>query len=87
MIDRTVAVVNESGLHARPASELVAFLKGFPNCSITLKNKEKTANGKSIIHVLLLGAVKGTDLTVSVEGENEESVAGQIVSFITELEG
>ena len=51
MVSKKVVVTNKTGLHARPASNLVAFCKNY-NSKIFLSNGEKKVSAASIIHVL-----------------------------------
>lgn len=85
MVSKVVVVKNKTGLHARPASNLVAFAKQF-KCEIFITNGTKKANAKSIINILTLGAKQGTELTVSAEGEGEADAVQKMVEFITNLE-
>ncbi len=76
------ATVNsESGIHARPASDLVNFAKGFES-KIFIASEVKKANATSIIMILTLGAKKGTVLEVSAEGPDEADAAQQVAAFI-----
>ena len=47
MIERKVVLKNRTGLHARPASELVAFAKELP-CRVYLEHNGKKAAADSI---------------------------------------
>ena len=70
---RTVVVQNEVGLHARPAKNLVAELNKY--CSdVYIEKDGYRINAKSIIGVLTLAAVRGTELTVIADGEDAEEV-------------
>lgn len=85
MVSKKVVVTNKTGLHARPASNLVAFCKNY-NSKIFLSNGEKKVNATSIIHVLTLGVKPGTELEVIAEGEDEAAAVEDVVKFIAELE-
>ena len=84
MVSKKVVVSNPTGLHARPASQLVQFCKKFPE-KITLKGKGKDTDPKSIISLLSAGLVKGTEIEVEVSGDNEASVCDEVVNFIANL--
>lgn len=86
MVSEKVVIRNRTGLHARPASDLVAYVKKFPN-KIYLKKGMKKIDASSIIHMLTLGAAEGTEIEVSVEGEDEEKVLESVIAFIKELKG
>ena len=85
MVSKKVMVTNKTGLHARPASNLVTFCKKY-NSKISLSNGEKTISAASIIHVLTLGVKQGTQLEVIAEGEDEATAVEEIVAFIENLD-
>ncbi len=76
-----ITINNETGLHARPAKTLVNLVKQFKS-SITIWHGEKKANAKSLISVLTLGASKGSQLKIEVDGDDEETALAQIESAI-----
>ena len=84
MTEKSVTIVNELGLHARPAADFVGFIKTFDN-KVTLIKDNKAANAKSILHVLSLKLVQGATCVVRVEGDNAEEVLEKIERFIAEL--
>lgn len=86
MVSAKVIISNETGIHARPASELLTFTKKFKS-KVKLKSDTKEANCASIISILALGAKKGTSLEVIVEGEDETTALPLIVEFINTMEG
>lgn len=65
-----VTVNSECGLHARPASMLVSTAMKFSS-NILLRKNGKTANCKSIMSILSIGAVKGDELEILIEGQDE----------------
>lgn len=85
MVEKTVVVKNETGLHARPAASLVQFVKNFDG-KVEIIKDGKTANAKSIFNVMALGISKGTEVTVRVDGDNEEENLNKLVDFINNLE-
>jgi len=76
-----ITIINETGLHARPAKTLVNLVKQYKS-TVVIWNGEKKANAKSLISVLTLGASKGSQLKFEVEGEDEETALAQIESAI-----
>ncbi|MEA4849638.1 MAG: HPr family phosphocarrier protein [Clostridiaceae bacterium] len=84
MVRKTVKVINPTGLHARPASGLIALVKTFKS-NVTLEKGEKKANGKSIIQVLSLCCTQGSSVTVCAEGEDEVEALGAIEKYIENL--
>ena len=85
MYEKEVTVVNKTGLHARPASQLTQQCKKYPE-KITLVTDSREVDPKSIVSLLSGGIKAGTTIKVRVEGNNEETVAGEIADFIAALE-
>ena len=71
VVETSVIITNQVGLHARPARLLVQTAAQFRS-QIQLRHGEKTANAKSILGVLTLGAVLGDTITLHAEGEDAE---------------
>lgn len=70
MFEIEVVLNNEAGLHARPASLLVAAASKFSS-NIFIVKEGKEYNAKSILGVLSIGASKGTRLKIRAQGEDE----------------
>ena len=72
MQERRVKITNRLGLHARAAARLVRRASQF-NSSVELTREDtgETADGKSILSVLLLAAARGTSLIIKSEGDDE----------------
>ncbi len=81
MQNRNFTIVNRLGLHARAAAQLVQTANNF-NSDVALVKDDIEVNGKSIMGILLLAAPKGTQLTVTVEGEDEEQAMRVIAALI-----
>ena len=75
VLRRKVIVQNEVGLHARPAKNLVSELNKFIS-DVYIEKDGYRVNAKSIIGVLTLAAIKGTELIVLAEGEDAEQSLG-----------
>lgn len=84
MYKQKTKIINPTGLHARPASDFVAMAKNFTSkIKIDdLTNDDLPANAKSIIMLLSLGLVQGTDVEISAEGEDEEAAVRSLVELI-----
>ena len=73
MIEKKFVVSADEGLHARPASNLAKECMKFA-CDLTLykgDNKDKAFQPKSILSIMTIGAVKGDEVTIVAEGEDE----------------
>lgn len=77
-------VVDPLGIHARPASQLVAKATPFAS-SIEIRTEEKAANLKSILGVMGLALKQGSQFTLVVEGEDEEQALAALTILITEM--
>ncbi len=73
-----VILQNETGLHARPASEL-AKLAGRFKCDINLNVNEKKANAKSILGIMSLGIKAKTEIEIECNGEDEKEAMTEIL--------
>ena len=75
MKSATYTITNKMGIHARPAAD-IAKLVGKHKSDVTIATKK--ANGKSVLMLTTLGAKNGTEVTLTVSGEDEEEVFTQL---------
>ena len=64
-------ILNPTGLHARPATELVGLAKQF-QANIRLRFGDEIADAKSLVKLLQLGVVNGAQIKVSAQGVDAE---------------
>jgi len=69
LIKKKLVVRNKQGLHARPAALFVQIANKF-DARITIKRDTERVNGKSIMGILMLGAEKGSEITIEAEGDD-----------------
>lgn len=80
MIEKKVTIINNAGLHTRPAATIVKIAAQYK--SEFFINKDGIhINGKSIIGVMTLAAAKGTSLLLTFEGEDQDDMAQAIVDY------
>ena len=85
MVEREITINNPTGLHARPASLLVAqAAKCKSKVSILFNNK--TINAKSMLSVLGGGIRKGSTIVVVADGEDEQDAVDGICNLIAQFE-
>lgn len=84
MIERQYTIHNQTGLHARPASQFVRLATSFSS-DIQVACDGKTASAKSIIGVLGLGMSQHKVITLSIAGGDEDRAMEEIVSFLDNL--
>jgi phosphocarrier protein HPr len=70
MIRENLQVINQLGIHARPAQHIVKVAARFRS-ELWLEKEGNRVNGKSIMGVLLLEAESGSPVTVEVDGPDE----------------
>ncbi len=80
MIEKKVKIVNKAGMHTRPASAIVKIASKYRSDFYIVKNNFRI-NGKSIIGVMTLAAEQGSELTLELEGEDEEKASAELVKF------
>lgn len=74
-------ITDELGIHARPAGLLVKLAAGCKS-DIIISKDGKEANAKRIMALMSLGATKGTEITVRVEGPDEGEAAKSVEEFL-----
>ena len=76
-------VINDPlGLHARPAGMLVKAVAAYAS-KVTITAPTGTADAKRLMAVMRLAAKQGMELTVSVDGADEEKAAAELQAFLT----
>ncbi|MFG6383988.1 MAG: HPr family phosphocarrier protein [Lachnospiraceae bacterium] len=76
-------ITDAEGIHARPAGELVKKAKEYIS-SISIIKEGKKADAKKLFGVMGLGVKQGMEITVQVEGEDEETAAAAMETFLKE---
>ena len=78
MIERTLRIRNKLGLHARAAVKFVNTANRF-QADVRVLVGGSDVDGKSILGILTLAAVQGTDIVVRLTG-TDEAAAGQALA-------
>lgn len=85
MVKAKIEIINNAGLHARAASRLVALTSTF---AADIKvGHDKMIDGKSILSLMMLAAVKGTELNIEADGPDEEQAVKAILALISDRFG
>ncbi|MEA2031540.1 MAG: HPr family phosphocarrier protein [candidate division Zixibacteria bacterium] len=82
MLKKKAMIVNKLGLHARPSAALVSIASQFES-SVFLSKDGNPVNGKSIMGVMTLAAEMGSELSIEVDGSDEEEAMKAILEIIT----
>lgn len=81
MMQTQIKIINKLGLHARAAAKFVTLATQYKS-DVFLKHLEKEVNGKSIMGVMMLAASKGTELTLTADGIDEQEATNALVELI-----
>jgi phosphocarrier protein HPr len=85
VIKKKVVVNNKQGLHARPAALFVQVANKF-DARITVRRGEEAVNGKSIMGILMLGAEKGSAISIEADGEDASAAILELEKIISSEE-
>jgi phosphotransferase system HPr (HPr) family protein len=80
---RDIIVTNKLGLHARPAMQFVDLASSF-NSEITvnrLGDEPATADGKSVMQMIILAATEGTPMRIEANGEDAETAVTKLAEL------
>ena len=80
MVAFNYTITDEVGIHARPAGMLVQEAKKHPE-TITIKAAKGSADARKLLAIMSLGVKQGDEVTVEVDGENEEETAKILQDF------
>ena len=81
MTEATVTIENKTGIHARPASVFVQTATKFKS-KVQIKAKGKTVDAKSILMIMSMGLVKGTEVTIIADGPDEAEAVNALKDLI-----
>ena len=82
MYVKEVMVQNQVGLHARPATFFIQKANEFKTSIWVEKEEERRVNAKSLLGVLSLGIVGGTNIKVIADGADEEAAVDSLVRLV-----
>ena len=74
-------ITDPLGMHARPAGMLVKAVAGYSS-KITVTAPTGTADAKRLMALMRLAAKQGMELTITVDGADEEKAATELQAFL-----
>jgi len=86
MVIRTLAIVNEKGLHARASAKFVETVEAF-DAAAEVRRDGLTAAGDSIMGLLMLAASKGTTIEVETSGHDANALAAALAALVDDMFG
>ena len=81
MVSRSVMVVNRLGLHARAAARFVHLATRF-QAHVRVGRDAKMMDGKSIMGILLLAAGRGSSITITADGPDEQDAVAALAHLV-----
>jgi phosphocarrier protein HPr len=78
---QAVTVVNQLGMHARAAAKFV-HLAGRFESRVRVARERREMDGKSIMGILLLAAARGSTITISADGADEQQAVQALVALV-----
>lgn len=83
MVTREVTIVNPLGLHARAAARFVRLASQY-TATVRVAKGPRELDGKSILGLLLLGAARGSTITIRTEGADAELAADSLAALVAD---
>lgn len=81
MVKREMAITNNIGLHARPATFFIQKANTFKS-SVWIEKDDRKVNAKSLLGVLSLGIAKGMVVTLIADGADENEAVEGLVNLV-----
>jgi phosphocarrier protein HPr len=81
MVQKSIKVINDTGLHARPAA-LFVQAAGKYTSKIWIEKDEKKVNAKSIMGIMSLGVSKGAIINIGADGPDEVEAVDILIDLI-----
>jgi phosphocarrier protein len=81
MLEKKIAIKNRLGLHARAAVKFVNLANRF-GASVKIVKDGDEIDGKSILGILTLAAIQGSEIMLLVSGKDEDSALKALADLI-----
>jgi phosphocarrier protein len=81
MLKKKITIKNKLGMHARAAVKFVNMANRFSS-SVRIEKDGNEIDGKSILGILTLAAVQGTEIILKVSGKDEDRALSALLELI-----
>ena len=81
MVEKNVRIKNKLGLHARAAVKFMNVANRFVS-SVRIEKDGNDIDGKSILGILTLAAVQGSEITLKISGKDEKKALNALIALI-----
>lgn len=83
MIAQDTVIRNDSGFHIRPAQLFTEKATVFNSTvSLAVKGTNINVDGKSILGLMTLGLSKGSEITITTDGPDEQEALATLVALV-----
>tara|TARA_B100001057_G_scaffold426450_1_gene450562 strand:+ start:23751 stop:24077 length:327 start_codon:yes stop_codon:yes gene_type:complete len=82
-IEKKFKILIYPGLHTRPGAKFVQLCSKFDS-DIEILFEDKVANGKSMINIMTMAAPQNAEITIKVNGSDEEILLKELTEWHTE---
>ena len=82
-LKRSLPITNVRGLHARASRKLAELALAYDDTTITVRREEESADARSLMDLMMLGAGLGCDVEVEAEGPDAERALDAIEALVT----
>ena len=80
---KTITIVNERGLHARASAKLVEVASRWPDTTeVRVAKGDREVDGRSILDLMMLGAARGDEIELIVEGEDAPAAMAELSQLV-----
>lgn len=84
MVTKTAVVINEQGLHMRPAGALAKKVKEYADCEVLLKANDKTVKANSPMQIMSACMKKGCEVEIVCDGLNEDKALEEVLQMFND---
>ena len=81
MLEKKMVILNEEGMHARPAGAFVKTANEFKS-AVEIRSNGMSKNGKSLMGLMSLGLAKDSEITLVVNGEDESQALDKLSALV-----
>ena len=81
MVSKKVVVVNEQGMHMRPAGVIAKFVKEHAGCDVTFNANGKSVKAKAPMQIMSACMKKGCEVEIVCDGTDEQAVLDEIAAM------
>ena len=82
-LQEAVRIVNQRGLHARASAKFVNAVAELPTgVEVQVSKDGADAAGGSILGLMMLGAAKGDEITITVSGDGAEAALATLAGLV-----